>query len=100
MTQDVDVAALYSTGRLNPPHVEGRLATITLDSKSWVELWDDPAGYRAEYHLPRREASVGYVDYPIVAAGPDARRTVAQVLADTTHDPRSAIARLEEHGAL
>jgi hypothetical protein len=63
--------------------VPGRLAILTLDSKCWLEVYKtEGKGVRVEFHEPKREASVGYVDSPTVSTGP-LDRAVRNVLADT-----------------
>ena len=58
-------------------------ALVLVNSASWLEACTLHDGRcRVEFHLPRREASVGYVNKPTVAEGEyaDLRRLVRRVL--------------------
>lgn len=57
---------------------------LTLDSKSWLEVYVVDELVVVEYHEPRRESSVGWVDRPRKAGGrlPDLLQVVRRALAD------------------
>jgi hypothetical protein len=68
-------------------------AVALVDASSWLEAYVVDELVAVEFHRPRREASVGYVDHHTDAAGKleRLRSVVARALAD---HPRGDLAEL------
>jgi len=84
-----------ASGKLAGPKVRVRLL---VSSSAWLEAWVAGAYVVVEYHRPRRESSVGWVDRPVRAAGelPDllllVRRAIDGVLDLDAGDVTAALA--------